>query len=235
MRSAALILLLASVGSLSAQRTDTLVINRGAYKYAVCQKDHKGKVIGPYAYYDYAGVLKFKAEAKHGKWNGTWTEYNDSGTVQKFGTMKGGRATGTWTTLDESGQKRVEVPFKRGVVEGVVKTYYHNGRLQISSLYKKGKLNGESTIWDSTGTLANGDMQLKGPYGAAMITTHCVNGRPNGKATTIRTDGCMYVVGNYNNGLADGAFVYFNRNETPIRKDLYKDGRFVKSEYLNVN
>lgn len=235
MRYAALILFLACVGRLSAQRTDTVLYKGGAYKYAVCQKDQKGKVIGPYAVYDHAGVLKFKAEAKHGKWNGTWTTFFENGSVLSVGTMQAGKAIGTWVSYDENGRKRRETPFKKGYRDGILKSWFTNGQLEATYPYKKDKLNGECIIWDSTGTLANGDVELKGPFGAELIKTHCVNGRQNGKATSIRFDGCLYSVGNFKNGLAEGAFVYFNSNETPVRKDLYKDGRFVSSEYLNIN
>ena len=105
MRYAILILLLACVGRLSAQRTDTVFYKSGPYKYAVCQKDQKGKVIGPYAVYDHAGVLKFKAEAKHHKWNGPWTAFFDNGSVRTTGAMKAGIAIGTWITYDEKGRK----------------------------------------------------------------------------------------------------------------------------------
>lgn len=235
MRYAAVILLLAFVGRLSAQRTDTLFYKGGAYKYAVYHTDHTGKVIGSYAYYDHSDVLKFKAEAKRGKWNGTFIQYYANGGARTSGKMKKGVPTGIWTHYDENGRKRSEAPYRKGEFDGVIKTYYPNGRIKSSKPYKKGKLYGERIIWDSTGTWMNGDVLLDGSSGIGVITSHCLNGRPEGKVTVTRMDGCLDMVGQYKNGLADGEFIIHDKNETPIRKDRYKDGRFVSGEELNAN
>ena len=70
------------------------------------------------------------------------------------------------------------------------------------------------------------------PGGHFQIASHCVNGRPEGKVVGTR-DGKLSYIGNYKHGLADGAFIYYNQAGTPSWKDVYRDGRFIRSERVN--
>lgn len=207
MRTLLLIMLLTCAGRLAAQQTDTTFFDN-QYKFMVYDKAKWKKGDGPVSYYDQQGILKRTLEYRNKKLNGVTRYYYENGQL--------------WS----------ELPYKNGKLDGVKRSYYRNGNLKWAIPWKKNKLSGEQMLLDSTGSPVNGDNVELLPYDDVKVASHCVNGRPEGKVVVTRKGKLLYV-GNYVNGAPDGYFIHYNDQGVSIRKELYKKGRFVKSEWLN--
>ena len=206
MRALPLILFLVCNGWLSAQQTDTTYF-KNEYEYMVYDKAKWQKGDGPVSYYDENGVLKKTLLYKKKKLEVARYYY-------------------------DNGQLWSELPYRKGKLDGVIRSYYRNGNVEWTKPWRKGKLFGERMLLDSTGAPANGDNVQLLPYDDVKVTSHCVNGRPEGKVVVTRKDKLVYV-GNYTNGAPDGYYIYYNDQGVSVRKELYRKGRFVKSEWLN--
>lgn len=209
MRTLLLALLSVScLGTLSAQRTDTVFFGNEEYKFMVRYSPQPSNWTGTLSYHDHSGTIRRKLAYRKGKLHGDLINYGDSGQVMSV------------------------QPFSNGKLDGEVRTYHRNGNIAWTKPYRKGKLHGERVLRDSTGAFFTGDDVQDLPGGHFQIASHCVNGRPEGKVVGTR-DGKLSYIGNYKHGLADGAFIYYNQAGTPSWKDVYRDGRFIRSERVN--
>lgn len=193
---------------LSAQPADTAYVEHAVYKYLVHDKRSWKKGNGAVTYYSAAGVIKMTAQYRHRKLEGERIQYYDNG------------------------QAMIVEPYHKGRLNGVVRSYWPNGNIEWSKPYRKGKLHGARMLLDSTGVPVTGDHVQVLEWGRWQISSHCVDGLPQGKVTG-RVDGRISYVGNYVDGMPDGDFIYYNATGTPHWKDVYREGRFTKGEMLN--
>jgi antitoxin component YwqK of YwqJK toxin-antitoxin module len=146
--------------------------------------------------------------------------------------QKEGNIVGTALYYYPNGQLWLEMPFKEGQIHGVVRSYHPNGRIQAVKPYKNGKLHGERFITDSAGMPANGEYVELLPYDSAEVVQTCVKGLPHG-FVVVKRAGHKVLEGNCANGLAEGAFVIFDKNGTVVGRDYYRKGKFKRSEQIS--
>lgn len=207
MRSLAFIIALLGTAALQAQQLDTIFLKHPVYAYMVWTEAVKESGDGLVSYYDSTDVLRATTQWRHHKPDGDFTYF-------------------------ENGHARAVVPYRKGKMEGVIRTFHNNGKLEWTKPYRRGKLFGERMLLDSTGAPVNGGNVDELLWGQGQVFTHCVNGRPEGKVV-VKVNGRISYIGNFTTGMPDGDYIYYNAAGTPVRKDLYKDGRFVRSEELN--
>lgn len=227
------ILLVVSVGAVRAQQPDTTDLKAdGVYKHIVGVHNKKGVYSGHVEYFDSTWTLRLRGFAKRGKWEGLVEYFDSTGVLQRKGMALHGKWNGLVISYWGNGQVLSETPFVKGKASGVFKAYYANGRMSYTFPYHDGRMSGEWMMWDSTGAAANGDLLIRWP-GGGSLQVHCIQGRPEGKMVSKRMDGQFAGIGIFRSGLPEDDLIYYNRNGTPVRKDSYKQGRFVKSVPLN--
>lgn len=195
-------------GTAQAQGTDTVFFGDEEYKFLVRYTPRPSNWTGTLSYHDHSGTVRKRMAYRNGVLHGDMIHYADNGQAVSI------------------------QPFRKGRLDGEVRTYYRNGKIAWTKPYRKGKLHGERVLRDSTGAFFNGDHVEELPGSHFRIASHCVNGRPEGKVTGTR-DGKLAYIGNYKHGLADGTFIYYNQAGTPSWKDVYRDGRYIRSERAN--
>lgn len=234
MRTCLFFPLLVTVIVASAQQPDTVHLPAGGvYSYIVGVHNKKGVYSGHVEYFDSAGTVRMRGSANRGKWEGLVEYFDSTGVLQRKSIAQSGKLNGVSTDYWNNGQAWRETPFTKGKANGTLKVYHANGQVTITAPYEDGRMSGEWMVWDTTGAAANGNVLIEGPAGGSM-QVHCVEGRPEGKMVSRRMDGQFSVVGWYRAGLPVDDFIYYNSNGTPVRKDTYKQGRFVKSVPLNL-
>ncbi|HRQ84408.1 MAG TPA: hypothetical protein PLV70_04780 [Flavobacteriales bacterium] len=233
MRAFLVFLVLAGACNTRAQVPDTVRIKSGGVdKYIVGIHTKKGVYSGHVEYFDTTWTLRQKGNAIKGKWDGPIEYFDSTGTLLRRSLAKKGKLEGMATDYRSNGLVWRETPMHKGKAHGEFKQYYANGMLELKAPYRDGKMSGETIVWDSTGAKANGDVVVAGT-GGASLRFHCEDGHPEGKMVGKRKDGQFSVIGMFSAGLPVGDFIYYNFNGTPVRKDTYKEGRFVKSVPLN--
>ncbi|MBS1570715.1 MAG: hypothetical protein JST45_14900 [Bacteroidetes bacterium] len=233
MRASLVALLLCPMAFAQAQRPDTVRVKSGGVdKYIVGIHTKKGVYSGHVEYYDTTWTLRQKGNAVKGKWEGAIEYYDSTGTLLRRSLAKQGKLEGITTDYRSNGLVWRETPMHKGKVHGEFKQYHANGMLELKAPYRDGKMSGETIVWDSTGAKANGDVVITGT-GGASLRVYCVDGHPEGKMVGKRKDGHFSVIGTFKAGLPVGDFIYYDPNGTPVRRDTYNKGRFVKSVSLN--
>jgi len=233
MRAFLVFLVLAGACNTQAQVPDTVRIKSGGVdKYIVGIHSKKGVYSGHVEYFDTTWTLRLKGNAIKGKWEGAIEYYDSTGTLLRRSLAKQGKLEGINTDYRSNGRVWRESPWHKGKVTGEVRQYHANGKVEMKAPYIDGKMAGEWMVWDSTGAKADGDVVITST-GGASLRFHCVDGHPEGKMVGKRIDGQFSMIGTFKAGLPVGDFIYYNFNGTPVRKDTYKEGRFVKSVPLN--
>lgn len=192
-------------GPLTAQRRDTVWTEEPGYRFAVLTRDAKGTPQGPISYFDEQGSLRRTLEFKDGKLHGTAVYYYPNGIE--------------WAVMS----------YRKGELHGVVRSYHPNGAIEAVKPYKRGKLDGERVLRDSTGALVNGEYVEFLPYDSVQVKQTCLNGRPHGRVLVTRS-GRTVLEGSCVNGLAEGIFTTYDKDGRATRRDIYRHGRFVRSE-----
>ncbi len=96
-------------------------------------------------------------------------------------------------------------------------TYYHeNGEIQIECIYNDNQYDGEYKEWYENG-------QLK-------TQTFYKNGYIDGKLEQWSVKGLINKIAQYKNGLKEGKFMSFYDNGQMLRKEFYKQDKFIKGK-----
>lgn len=233
MRASLVALLLCPMAFAQAQVPDTVRVKSGGVdKYIVGIHNKKGVYSGHVEYFDTTWTLRLRGNAAKGKWDGLIEYFDSTGTLLCRSLAKQGKLDGITTDYRSNGRVWKESPWHKGKVTGEVKQYHANGKVEMKAPYIDGKMAGEWMVWDSTGAKADGAVVITGT-GGATLKFRCVDGHPEGKMVGKRIDGQFSVIGTFKAGLPAGDFIFYNANGTPVRKDTYKEGRFMKSVPLN--
>ncbi len=226
-----LFMLVFSAIPLSAQRIDTVQIEHEDVRYMVFNRNAKGAADGPVSYFDGDSVLRRQIEFKEGKPHGTAMYFDEGGVLSSRREFKDGKVHGTSIYYYASGRTWAEMPYREGEFHGVIRSYHPNGALESVKPYKRGKMAGERVLRDSTGALVNGEYNQELPYDSARVYSTCVNGRPHGVVTVTRNER-KTLEGSCTNGLPEGDFIAYDEKGEAIRRDVYVNGKFVRSESL---
>lgn len=145
--------------------------------------------------------------------------YHHNGKLKKEGHFKNSNETGKWTSYWINGNKQREIVYEDGEIVGESMTYFKNGQLKdIIARKSEGEFD-RYTSYHINGEIASTGLQIAGKN-----THHWYY---------YRIDGSLEQKSYYADGLINGWFTYYAKdNKTSIR-DKYDEGILVIRESYN--
>ncbi len=169
-----------------------------------------GKQVGLWKYYFANGKIENTGSFnKNGKTEGDWKWYYDDGTIRKEETYSNGLADGTSTEYDENGKIVAQGEYVDGNEQG--KWVYQYGDIREEGNYQDGSRDGLWKTW-----FANGQLLFEGKFvedvpdgrhtyywdnGKKKDEGIWVMGKKEGEWYKFDTDGNIFIVISYSNGI----------------------------------
>ncbi|NTW24214.1 MAG: toxin-antitoxin system YwqK family antitoxin [Lentimicrobium sp.] len=119
-----------------------------------------------------------------------------NGKVKSVQNFKGKKQHGISTWYYENGKKQLETSYKEGELDGFAVRWFINGQKESSEQYKNGKRNGLSVSWNTSGVKTE-----ERTY---------VNDTLHGAYRLYHHNEVLKIEGNYNHGLFDSIWTYYN-------------------------
>lgn len=199
--------------------------------------DEAGKKQGPWKIFDREGNLKAEGLYKDDLKIGQWRYYFSDGRLEQQGKYLAGRPDGVWEWYFPDGQTLREEEYVNGLEDGMSTEYNDTGAVIAEGPYIDGMKEGKwiYTINDSRETgeyfegkrnglwkhyyLNNGNLSFEGAF---------ENGLESGTHIYYWPDGEVKRRGNYNGGVRDGLWEFFDRDGKRIVTIEYENGVEVR-------
>ncbi len=211
--------------------------------------------VGEWKYFDKYGNLTTLEKYKDGKLTDTLKEFFSNGQLQSFSVVNDGRRDGLFQVFNIFGDLVSEGYYSDGDYDSQWIGYYSDGSFSYKNFYVQGKKQGYQLSYG-----VNGKSDRIDEYNEDLIISHTEfdttenimsqTGEYNGEIQLKDpTNSYVTFIGNYKNGVADGAFKWFTINHVLTCEGNYKngdrdgvwrwynqDGKLTReSKYVNAN
>jgi uncharacterized protein len=193
---------------------------------------------GLWTEYHHTGEFKAKGIYKNGERTGDWRFFYGSGKLEQTGKYdKIGRMQGVWKWFYEDGALLREENYLNGKREGELKDYSEDGKVILKGLYADNKKEGK-WVYETPDYLEFGnyvydepDSLWKSFYMPGKIKHFegkFITGMPIGIHAGFHPNGARKFIGNYNSGMRDGDWKFFDENDFNYLTITYKNDIEVK-------
>lgn len=195
--------------------------------------NRKGVKVGSWETYFLDGKLKSKGDYKSGKKYGKWIYYFNSGQKEQEGFYdNSGLFTGEWRWYYENGNLLRTEEFLRGEEDGMLTEYDINSQIITEGEYLEGEKEGEwyYSLNDHSENgkylygERNGYWEFKHPNGKTAFEGVFEGGRPQGKHKYYNQSGVLIREEEYNYGVRDGKWRWYDDDGIEYLIIIYKDG-----------
>ena len=166
-----------------------------------------------------------------------WFENGQKGYELSY---KEGKRHGQGTAWHEDGTNAYEEEHKEGELHGQAVYYHENGKKRDLKSYKDGEPHGPRKEWDEQGNPVREEYYQEGKKHGKDVWYHTnssqpktisnyENGKLEGPYTVFDKKGNVIIEGQYVNDFQEGEFRYYNDDGSLRKRDIYKEGRKIKT------
>lgn len=187
-----------------------------------------GKPDGYWKTYYQDGGLKSEGNRKDFKLDGKWIFYREDSTLERSIEYREDLKSGIERIYNKKGIEVEQYTYLNNIKEGPAKMFYPTGELQKTISYVNNREEGKATEYAEDGriitlmTYRNGFI-----YSSEKINRYNTQNKRTGIWRDLYENGSIKEEGNYNNGLRNGIFKFFDRKGDLERMEKYIDGVLV--------
>jgi antitoxin component YwqK of YwqJK toxin-antitoxin module len=205
------------------------------------QKDAKGRKQGFWRKTDTAGLKIYEGFFRDGIPDGEFRYYYPDGKLKTLSMISNFGKKAITLSFYPNGTKMAEGNYVNEKKDSLWRFYSDINGLKVSEeFYLEGKINGKATVFFQDGSVSevknyrhgildglweqyfnDGKLKLKASYLA---------GEKQGAYKTFYITGQLNLSGQYQNGHQDGTWTYLNEDGSLIKKEIYRNGRLLKTE-----
>ena len=208
------------------------------------QSDAKGKQ-GKWIKKDSENKLIYEGQFKDDKPVGEFKYYYNTGAIKTVSVFsyKGKDTVVRAKHYYETGKLMGEGKYVNRKKDSAWKYYSETGKLLNEENYVMGKKNGTFKVYDDTGSVIkvenwkndvkNGEVKEWYGLDVKKMEGMYVNGQLNGQTNYYFPDGSISAAGVFKMGVKDGVWTYGIGGGKDGCKELYKDGKLVRTQRIN--
>jgi len=167
-----------------------------------------------------------------------WTKWNSDRIVKtkdskSYGILVNEIRQGVWNYYYSNGSPRRKDSYLDGLLHGSSEKYFPNDKLSISEHYRNGIKEGDYSVQYNNHLLVSGQYKNEKKEGAWINYHHDEEKPIKKKRKMIKKDPVMESFGNYKNGLKDGVWQYFTKENTLMTKEIYLNGKSIACDFFD--